>query len=155
VPSDPNPMTEALCAQFLESLVARLTLPHDVVEVIALYVGNADILVRHGVLGPNPAAGHPSLWWPERLSRWSYGGTALRQRRPVIVPLPHVLPQAVALFHSPPPVTSNLALAIWVPLRRLTAVAGLFVGALAAGEAIRLAAVAQQLDSSDAADDRG
>lgn len=149
MPSDFSPVSEASAAQLLASLVARLTPPRDLVQVIVLYAGTDDGLVRQGVAGPHPGGGKPSLWWPDRLSPWSYGATALREQRPLIVPLPHALPQAVALLDARATAVDNLALAIWIPIAGL-GVAALFVSEVSAAEALRLAAVVQEMADSEA-----
>lgn len=118
----------------LEALVHWLTPPHDIGQMVALYAKPAgdrgdsagSWMERVGLAGARAEWPGATLWWPDTLTPWSYGGSAWMQGQIVAVAMPQAMPPAAAVFDEHTPLPPGLRHAIWVPIRSHAAVAGVF-----------------------------
>ena len=121
-------------ALLLEALVHWLTPPHDIGQMVVLYARRPDgggdpdgaWMKRLGVAGVRPEWPAATLWWPDTLTPWSYGGSAWIQGQPVAVAMPQAMPAAAGVFDDHTPIPSALRHAVWVPIPSRTAVVGVF-----------------------------
>lgn len=115
----------------LEALVHWLTPPHDFGQMVALYAkragdGAGSWMERVGLAGARAEWPGATLWWPDTLTPWSYGGSAWTQGQIVAVAMPRAMPPAAAVFDDHTLIPTSIRHAVWVPLASRPAVAGVF-----------------------------